>query len=192
MQFIQKLFILLLFAGNGSLWAQTGKDCRIQTQDLKPVVAALNPFVAEHFWDNESKTEFVKLSAERSAILQQKGCLRHHIDIQVIITAAGLRNEPDFLVTELDQAMTVLFYESPDYQYFRTEFRKLLKEKFYQVGLRNQFNFIISERTFLVTFDLGEWGAKINCEVVRFIPSETIVRPGIEDHLDDGWFREQE
>ncbi len=165
-------------------------DCRINPDQIVALVERMNPFLTEHQFDSTSKIETFKITPGKFVIIEQRACLRHHVDIQFIISAAETNIlDPFFFENELFGLMNKLNYNKLDYLEYKTNFEKTFIRKFKEAGIGVIFNFPINDRTFIIQIEAGEWGAKIHMEMVKFIHNLNIEKKGTKEYLDDGWFK---
>lgn len=168
---------------------QGAQPCRMKPEDIKPLIDHLNPFFTDCSWDDSAKTEVARLSPERSVIIEQRACLRYHIATQLFIAPNQIGKEPNALPNELYALLNRLFFNNPEYLNYKFELEKNINENYFKAGIGKLFSFPLNDMTFICSFDSGVWGGKITFEWVRFLHSEKIKMPGIEDYLDDGWHR---
>lgn len=165
------------------------QGCRVKQDELVPVIDNLNPFFTDHTWDDDQKSETARLDPWRYLMIQQKGCLRHHIMLTMMIDKSQINNTNRFWVSEVVVMMKRVFFEDHEYSYFKKQFEQQFVKNFVATGVNKVFNFPVGERTFIVKIEHGEWGAKVRLEIVRFIIAEKVRYPGIDRNKDDGWFR---
>ncbi len=182
---LRHLFLLLLLPL--SVWGQQA-DCRIQKEDLKPVIAAYNPFFTDHHWDDFKKWERAQLGRGRRLVISQTGCKRHHISILLLIKPEEINPKPSFWVEETQALMHAIYFEDPTYALYRTEFEEAFKENFLRNGTNQKFNFPLGSRNFVceILYEPGG-GANIRIEQVQYIFAEKIMQKGIPRAEDDGW-----
>ena len=168
---------------------QGAQPCRMKPEDIRPLISHLNPFFTDHTWDDSAKIEVARLSPERSVIIEQRACLRYHIDIQLFIAPNQIKKEANALPNELYALLNRLFFNNPEYANYKFELEKFINENFFRLGVGKLFSFPLNDMTFICLFEQGSWGGKISFEWVRFLHAEKIQMPGIEEYLDDGWHR---
>ena len=184
---------LLLFAmivtSLPTLMAQES-DCRLKVSDLKPYIQRLNPFFADHTWDQSGQIEMARMGADRLVVITQDGCKRHHTRFTLLIQPLATKDERDFWISETENFIHKIYWGNPEYHTFSMDFNKLLEEKFDMYGLGNPFNFPLGSRNFIVEIiNNDENGGKIMVEMVTFIFKEKVQpkKSGIPSKEDDGW-----
>ena len=180
-------FLAILFLGQ--IQPAVAQDCKMDETKLEPVIDKYNPFFTDHTWENESKTETARLDPWRLVMIRQKGCIRHHILVTLMLDASQIESSDKFWVGEGVVLMKRIFFGDKDFPLYRRQFEEQFVKSYVEAGINEVFNFPIGERTFIGKVEVGEWGGKIRLEIVRFIISEKIRMPGIERGADDGWFR---
>jgi hypothetical protein len=173
----------------GSQVAAQRSDCRIKFDDIHPIIDRYNPFFTDHTWENSSKTETARLDPMRLLIIQQKGCLRHHVLYVLHIDPSEVEDNDRFWITEMLVMLKRVHFNDPRYVEYKKGFEKEYIRQFLANGLNSTFNFPLNDRTFICRVEKGEWGAKVKLETVRFVFRENIKQPGIAREKDDGWFR---
>lgn len=165
--------------------------CRMHTSELKPIITPNNPFFNTHIWADDSKTEIAELSPDRTVQIIQEACLRHHARIRLSILPEAVSDPKDlnFYVAELFNLMNRIYFYDVDYSAYRLEFENLFIKNLSKNGLNTEFNFLISDYTFLCSLEGGNWGASINMEIVKLIHNEEIELPGVKEYTDDGHFQ---
>lgn len=167
-------------------------NCKVDASYLRPIIHYTNPFFIEHHYDDESKNETAKVSEGRVVIIDQRACIRHHIAIQYIISPDELRindKNKHLLFNEIIGLLHSLFYQDFDYLKYEGNFSDILFKKFWEYSTGQAFSFPLNDRTFIVQFDYGEWGSKVQVEIVKYIYTEKIIRPGVPEYTDDGYFQ---
>ncbi len=196
---IQRNNILLFFfliqplLGLGQFFTQE-KDgnCKVDASYMKPIIQRFNPFFIEHHYDDETKNETAKLSDGKIVIIDQRACIRHHIAIQYIISPDEFKvNNSNYkiLLKEWFSILNKLFYGDYDYLKFKTEFENTIAQKIEESAIGRAFSFPIDDRTFITQMDFGEWGSKLQLEIVKYIYTENISKPGVPEYTDDGYFQ---
>ncbi|MEM7367290.1 MAG: hypothetical protein AAF587_01745 [Bacteroidota bacterium] len=189
--FFSFLFPLL----SGSALGQEKTDCRLNPENLKPIIARFNPFFADHTWDHKNQMEMGRLGRGRLLVITQDGCKRHHTNFTLILDVIEIRMEQEFWINEVKSLFHKVYWEQNDYEAFGKDFERLFEQKFRMYGLNRRFNFPIGTRNFIceLLFD-PKRGARINVEMVSFIFKETILerRVGIPEEDDDGWLGNKE
>lgn len=162
-------------------------DCRIKPEELKPIIAANNPFFVNHHWDEASKAEVVQMSPDRFLTISQEGCLRHHIKLELAINreAADPYNA-NFYPKEVFAMMNRVFFNNHDYYSWKLEFEQELLKAFARVGVDSPFQFHVNNLNFQCLFKGGDWGASLDVEIIRLVMKENVRLPGIESYKDDG------
>jgi hypothetical protein len=181
-------FLSLLSA---PLWAQTAaEDCRLDPEELEPVIRRFNPFFADHQWKAETRIEMARMSQERLLVIAQDACKRHHTKLTLIIETSAVENHPAFWMEEVKGLMYKAYWQQPEYEVFGRAFDQAFTEKFAQHGVNSRFNFPVGTRNFIcdIRFQPGR-GAKVSVEMVSFIFKERVARrqQGIPKAEDDGW-----
>jgi hypothetical protein len=146
-----------------------------------------NPFFYDHRWDRNTFRE----SAERHLYIEQFGCERHHRKMVLTVNPTVARpTDLGFYAVELFNMMNRVFYNSTDYWRYKSQFEQLFLQRFPAYGLNNQFNFQLSDYTFMCEFTYHpEVGAVVTLEIVNLPNGVTIRYPGVPGHQDDGWFQ---
>ena len=170
--------------------AQKSNECRLDPEDLKPVIARFNPFFADHTWDKSNQMEMGRLGTGRLLVITQDGCKRHHTTFTLILDIKEIEMNHHFWINEVKSLFHKIYWEQEEYDSFGQDFEKLFEQKFRMYGLNRQFNFPIGTRNFIceLLYD-SKRGARINLEMVNFIFKETVLerRRGIPAEEDDGW-----
>jgi hypothetical protein len=163
-------------------------DCRMDPTALRPVVAYDNPFAAQHTWDDALKHETLQLDAHRLVVIEQRACLRHHIDITIVVAPPATRiTEPEFLLNELLQCLDKIFYNDLNYYHYKNDMRAHLAALYRRHGPGQRINFPVADRTFIAAFEHGGMGAVLRMEIVTLLHTHQIKLPGIPEKQDDGW-----
>jgi hypothetical protein len=161
--------------------------CRMTRDELRAVITPRNPFFVNHHWDEATKTEIAQLGPERFLTLSQEACKRHHIKLALTVNReAAQPDDPNFYPREVFQLMNRVFHQQISYYTYKLEFEDELLKAFAVAGVRQRFNFHVNDRNFFCYFDGGEWGAKLEIEIIRLVHKEKIKLPGIAAYLDDG------
>lgn len=178
--------VFLLFLFPLSLWGQ--EDCRVQKEDLKPIIATYNPFFTDHHWDDFKKWEKAQLGPGRRLVISQNGCKRHHINILLLIKPEEINPNIPFWIEETQALMHAIFFEDPAYALYREEFNQAIADKLRIYGTNRKFNFPLGSRNFVceVVTEPGR-GANLNIELVQYVFAEKIKQKGIPRAQDDGW-----
>ena len=188
------VFLFMILTGwvtSGSYLMAQQNDCRMQPEDMRPIVRRFNPFFTDHSWDDAKKTEITRLDAYRLLVIKQKACLRHHILFTLYLDPPAIQSEEEkFWVSEVLVMMKKVYFDQMDYLSYKREFEVEFIKNFLSAGVNQLFNFPVNERTFICKVETGSWGAKVKLEVVRFIIKEKVILPGIPREEDDGWFKE--
>lgn len=167
-------------------------NCKVDASYLKPIIQRFNPFFIEHHFDDQTKNETAKLSDGKIVIIDQRACMRHHIAIQYIISPDELKvnySNYKILIQEWFSLLNKLFYGDYDYLKFKTEFENLIRNKIDEYSIGRAFSFPINDRTFIAQMDFGDWGSKLQLEIVKYIYTENITKPGVPEYTDDGYFQ---
>ena len=157
--------------------------------DLVPIISRANPFFTDHAWDKASKTETARMDTKRLVVIKQKACIRHHMMFTMHIEASEVENNDRFWVSEMLVMVRRVFFDNPDFLEYKKPFEQTFIQQFQANGVGNMFNFPLGERTFICKISFGEWGAKVQLEMVKFIILENIKRPGIARSQDDAWYK---
>jgi hypothetical protein len=169
---------------------QSREDCRLKTEDLRPVIARFNPFFADHTWDQDNQMEMARMGQGRLLIITQDGCKRHHTTFTLILDPGEVVLENAFWMEEVNTLMHKVYWEQLGYEVFGEDFEAQFDKQFQLYGLNRRFNFPIGTRNFIceLLYDPRR-GARINIEMVSFLFKETIheKRSGIPEDQDDGW-----
>jgi len=171
---------------------ESESNCKVDASYMKPIIQRFNPFFIEHYFDDITKNETAKISDNKIIIIDQRACIRHHIAIQCIISPDEIkinRNNYKILINEWFSLLNKIFYQDYDYLKFKTEFESLLSKKVEENQEGKAFSFPIHDRTFIAQMDYGEWGSKLQLEIVKYIYTENINKPGVAEYTDDGYFQ---
>jgi hypothetical protein len=190
--FLLALLLLPFTAFSQFFTKESEGNCKVDASYMKPLIQRFNPFFIEHHYDDESKNETAKLSDGRIIIIDQRACTRHHIVIQYIISPDELRiNSSNYklLLKEWFGLLNKLFFADYDYLKFKTELESTLSKKIEDIGMGRAFTFPINDRTFIAQMDYGDWGSKLQLEIVKYIYTEKINLPGVPEYTDDGYFQ---
>ncbi|MEL6592605.1 MAG: hypothetical protein AAFQ68_21080 [Bacteroidota bacterium] len=182
------LLVLLCMTWEGILAQQ--EDCRLDLNNLKPLIERNNPFFSDHKWNSKSRIEMARIDNDRLLVITQDGCLRHHIRFGLLIDARAVRDEVDFWTEEAASMFHKVYFEQEAYYSFAEGFEKGFREKVDEFGVNQAFNFPVGGRTFIcqVVNDPVR-GARVTIEMVNFVFKESVQarRSGIPDEQDDGW-----
>ena len=181
------LFFVLAFACVLPSFAQDD-DCRMTTEQIRPIIDRSNPFFTDHTWEDGTKTETARLDEGRILILKQKACLRHHVLFSMHIEARDIEENDRFWISETLVMLKRVYFNDPVYMEYKKEFEKEYIRQFLAAGLNNTFTFPVNDRTFICRIERGDWGAKIRLESVKFLLRERVLQPGISRDKDDGWY----
>ena len=169
--------------------AQAVEPCRMNEKDLKPIIDSFNPFFTDHTWDDVTKTESARLDPYRLVLIRQKACQRHHVLFTLMIEKNEVHDTSKFWVSETFVMLKRVYFSAGDFAPYRKKFEKEFIRYFEMYGVNQSFNFPVEDRTFIVMIESGDWGAKINIEMVRYLLSAKVKTPGIPREKDDGWFK---
>ncbi|MCI4666953.1 MAG: hypothetical protein MRZ79_02250 [Bacteroidia bacterium] len=184
------LLVLMTCMGLMNAFAQEKEECRLKVEDLKPIIQRLNPFFANHTWDNKGQIEMAQMGEKRLILITQDGCKRHHTRFSLLIDASELKEGNTFWIKEAENLLHKVYWENPDYSQFGMAFNEKFTEKFAMYGLGKQFNFPLGTRNFICRIDKdSERGGRITIEMVTFIFKEKVqpASSGIPPKEDDGW-----
>lgn len=168
------------------------ENCKVDASYMKPIIQRFNPFFIEHHYDDETKNETAKLSEGKIVIIDQRACKRHHIAIQYIISPDELKvNYSNYkvLVKEWFSILNKLFYGDYDHLKFKTELERIISQKIDEMVIGRAFTFPIDDRTYIAQMDFGDWGSKLQLEIVKYIYTQSIAKPGVPEYTDDGYFQ---
>ena len=183
------LLCLLSWAGWGTVQAQES-DCRLELDQLEPIITRFNPYFSNHQWSLETRMELARMGNERLLMITQDGCKRHHTVFTLVMDQAVVEDGPEFWINETAILMRRAFYERSEYQEFGATFEDTFAEKFLMYGVGRRFNFPIGTRNFIceVSYRPGE-GARLMVEMIEYIFKDEEVmrqRTGPSED-DDGW-----
>ena len=190
---ISVFMVCLLVAGSHmQTYGQKSSDCRVKTEDLKPLIQRFNPFFANHKWNNATRMEVASLGEHRLLMIRQDGCKRYHTTFTLVIDQSQVKRENSFWIDEVKSMMHKVFFEQEtSYQEYGKPFEALFEEKFIRSGFNSAFNFPVGTRNFICNVNYHpEKEGRIHIEVVEYIFSEKVTkkRPqGIPREKDDGW-----
>lgn len=183
------LLLGLLLMLPGALLGQE-EDCRLELDDLQPVIQRFNPYFANHQWSLENRMELARIGNERLLMITQDGCKRHHTVFTLVLNDAVIDNHPDFWEQEALGLLRKVYFEEPVYLEFQRQFEEQFQEKFDLYGLGRRFNFPVGTRNFICEIRYEpEQGARIMIEMVEYIfkqPESSTQRSAPSEH-DDGW-----
>jgi hypothetical protein len=182
------IWLLLLLCGS-QLFAQDDTDCRMTADQIGPIIDRYNPFFTDHTWENDTKTETARFDASRVLVIKQKACLRHHVLFSMHVSPEAIEDNDRFWISETLMMLKRVYFNDPIYAEYKKSFEKEYIRQFLAAGLNTTFNFPVDDRTFICRIDMGDWGAKVRLESVRFILKERVVKPGISRDKDDGWYK---
>ena len=165
------------------------QDCRIQLEDLRPVLADDNPFIRAHRWDGLKRIERAETGPGRELTIEQFGCLRYHQKLTLNVDRGSLRGEVNssLFLHELLDALRIVHYGNEEYRAYRSQLESLLIEKLKTLPYKTRINFPLSEFNIFLEIDANDKRLHIQIEFVRFIHTEKVNVPGIKEHLDDGY-----
>jgi len=187
--FKSHLFLTLVICTIASNAFSQSTDCKMKFSELQPIIERHNPFFADHSWNNDIKLETAIPGPGKKLTIEQEACIRHHIYVKLSFESYLVaKADTVFWITETLNLMNKLFFNQPDYQSFRKEFEYQLMESVHEAGPYVTSSFPVVERTFIFNVDKGDWGAKINLEIVRYLFQDKIRKPGINPKDDDGYF----
>jgi hypothetical protein len=164
-------------------------DCRMQPEQIKPIIDRSNPFFTDHTWEDRNKTETARLDEARVLVIRQKACLRHHVLFSMHIDASAIEENDRFWISEMLVMLKRVYFNDPIYLEYKKDFEKEYIRQFLAAGLNRAFTFPINDRTFICKIERGDWGAKIRLESVKFLLRERVLQPGIARDKDDGWYK---
>ncbi|RMG60380.1 MAG: hypothetical protein D6722_21065 [Bacteroidetes bacterium] len=186
------VFLSLLWAGLSlPLSAQGDRtDCRLQPEDLRPLIARFNPYFADHRWVAASQMEMARMGAHRLLLITQDGCKRHHTTFSLIIDPEAVGQGYAFWLDEMKALMHKVYWENDTYSIFGPELEAQFEDKLRTYGIGERFNFPIGTRNFICEVRLDpQKGGKLTIEMVSFLFKEEVRqrRAGIPDTEDHGW-----
>ena len=89
-------------------------------EDLEPVIAEDNPYFYNHTWDYHKKLETAFITPGRKVRIDQFGCIRHTIKIEMTVDASIAEpNNPAFYARELFLLLNKLYYRDSKYAAYR-------------------------------------------------------------------------
>jgi len=182
--------LCLTFFYLSPLQAQNRDDCRLDLENLKPVIERYNPFFGDHKWNSQSRIEMARIDNHRLLVITQDGCLRHHIRFGLLIDAKLVKDETDFWTQEASAMLHKVYFENEAYSSFAAGFESAFRQKISSYGVNQTFNFPVGGRTFICqVINDPTRGARISIEMVTFVFKETVQtqRRGIPATEDDGW-----
>lgn len=186
--------IILLWAGL-QLPAQGG--CTVKKEDFKPVIATLNPFFTDHQWDSYRHLEKARLDVNRSLLITQAGCRRHHVTMILSIkpeALPGTVTREAFFIQEALKTMHMVYWEKKNYTLFKSKFEENFIAGLKKNGTGTEFNFPIGTSTFICSVRMdAKMGARITIEQATYIFAETLLKKkGLTPRKeDDGWFKKE-
>ncbi|MFK7923650.1 MAG: hypothetical protein AB8H47_16955 [Bacteroidia bacterium] len=187
---IRYWLVCLPFLCLSLLSAQNRDDCRLDLDNLKPIIERYNPFFGDHKWNAQSRIEMARIDNHRLLVITQDGCLRHHIRFGLLIDASLVKDEPSFWTEEAISMLHKVYFEREEYASFAQGFEEAFKQKISSYGVNQSFNFPVGGRTFICqVINDPTRGARISIEMVIFVFKETVKtqQRGIPTAEDDGW-----
>jgi len=169
------------------------QNCRVQIEDLKPVLAYDSPWIRNHKWDAVKLIESAELSEGRTLTLEPFGCLRYHLKLTLSLAPSVLENRtigPGLYLQEILNMLRIVYYENEEYALYQDALEKKLIEVLKTLPNKKQVNFPLNEFNIFVEIDhTNAKGSVVQLEFVRFVHDEVIRLPGIKEHLDDGYYQ---
>lgn len=184
----------------GFLWAQLhisanplDGDCRMKTAELSPLLPLDNPYFYHYRWDDKAKEEVFWRDPATRITIRQRACLRHHIIIEIWrsyeeLPPAGMQRS-NALWDLLDNLFWQLFEEVHPAQQVWLQTRQALREKLFTKLVGSVVDVVYQEWSLISQIDSDKEGGLIRLEMVRFIPSHPIARPGLPPYMDDAFIR---
>lgn len=186
------IILAVLFLSCIQLPAQHG--CSVKKENFKPVIATLNPFFTDHFWDGYRKVEKARLDVHRSVVITQYGCKRHHKSIMLAIKSSGANTSEAFYIQEALTLMHMVYFGEARYASFKTQFENRFIKAFRSYGLGKEFNFPIGSSTFICSVRHDPTlGVQIRIEQATYVFAEHIQKAKdlTPRKDDDGWFKKE-
>lgn len=187
---MKSIYLFICIMGISFFSTQAQSDCRLELEQLTPIIERYNPFFGDHKWIPKTRMELATLDNSRIVIITQDGCKRHHIHIDLIIDARAVVPVDSFWISEVKGLLHKVYFDQITYKSFQSTFEEQFESHFLRYGMNEEFNFPIGTRNAIcqVKYD-KEYGAKISIELVEFIFKEKIQKQeqGISKAQDDGW-----
>lgn len=190
---IAMFLFLFISMFSSSLLAQSNKDCRLKSEELKPIIKAFNPYFANHKWLPATQLELARLGNDRLVLISQGGCKRHHTSFSLSIDPDAVEQNQAFWLKELRNLLDKIYHgQEEQYLEFRDAFLETFEEKFKESGIGRPFNFPIGTRNFICELMYSRVkGGKITVEMIAYIFEEKMQQGGkkkaVFDENDDGW-----
>jgi len=184
---LTSLLICLLIFGNRSFGQD---DCRLKPSEFRPIIQAFNPFFTNHQWKATDKVELARLDDHRAIAIAQSGCIRHHIQVNLMLDPAVVSFDAKFWEEEAAMIMYAIFYKDPKYQAYQQEFEEKFAQKMYDGSRNQEFNFPIGTRNFVCKVIPTGAHPTLQLEMVEYVFKEEILRKKavyLPDSRDDGW-----
>jgi hypothetical protein len=165
-------------------------NCRIQPAEMKPLLSPWNPYVSRYAWNQENRVEKAWISSKEELVIAQRGCLRHHIllDLSIYDPDSSQRTLSYFLNKAI-QILQIAFYQDVEYYLLREQLHQQLLRKLKAFGLNEIIEIDLADYTILCLFrDKGSY-ASVKIELIKFLHKEKILLPGVKEYEDDGWFQ---
>lgn len=165
-----------------------GVNCRIQPTDMKPLLQPWNPYLVTYQWDPSQLIERAWISSKEELIIAQRGCLRHHIllDLTIYDSNSSERTLSYFLKKAI-QMLQIVFYQNHEYDLIRESLHFQILRKLKAFGLNEMIEIDLADHTILCLFQEKGAYASIRMEFIKFVHKEKILLPGIKEYEDDGW-----
>ena len=166
------------------------EGCRLNLDELKPIIERFNPFFSHHKWNLHKRIEMARMGDHRLLIISQSGCKRHHINFNLLIDADIVQLSDSFWINEVKSLMHKVYFEQSEYDLYRATFEKTFEEKYNMYGLGGSFNFPLGTRNFICQLRYDEEkGGQIAIEMVQYLFKDRVEvrREGIPVDKDDGW-----
>ncbi len=165
-------------------------DCRMDASKLRPILQSSNPYTTSHTWDDALKHETARMGMHTTVVIEQRACLRHHIDITIIVAPAGVQTgDVNFGLAAMQSVLDRIFYLDPTYLQYRSEMVSQLTAGYQQRSGRGMFTFPVADRSFIASFETGGAGTVLRMEVVRMLHTHQLRMPGIPEKEDDGYYK---
>lgn len=164
------------------------QNCRVQLEDLKPVLAYDNPFIRNHRWDEVKIIERAELGPGRELTIEQFGCLRYHQKLTLDVKRSELKGEPNpsLFLHETLEMLRVVHWDNEEYRHYRKALEQKLIEQLATLACKKRINFPLHEFNVFLEIDANPSVLSVQLEFIRFVHDEKIALPGIKPHLDDG------
>lgn len=152
-----------------------GRDCRLDLDELSPIIRRYNPFFAQHTWDKQGQIEMARMGSHRLLMITQDGCIRHHFTFNLILDDEVCQPGLRFWIEEVRSFMHKTYWEQAEYDQFGTQFDTLFAQKLNMYGLGESFNFPIGTRNFIcqVEYQPGK-GGRVRVEMVVYLFKEQV------------------